>query len=84
MFLFYSLAFDVFAGYLNDAESADSSESRLRDAFCSECSVYNDLIGSSEIKEKFVIFVQCVLKSYLLKMSSTLSEVSTQQTTLPP
>ncbi|KAF2887681.1 hypothetical protein ILUMI_18492 [Ignelater luminosus] len=62
-------------GYLNDDEHNEIEESQMEQSFCAQCAVSNSLINDYECKDKFVIFVRRAFKSYLLKMSSTLSEI---------
>lgn len=44
-------------------------------SFCLECSVDNVLISDKTINEEFILFIKDILRSSILQMAKTLSEV---------
>lgn len=58
-----------FLGYLNESSILPQSKFRLK------CAMDNLLIGDRKLSEEFISFVHSVLQKYLLRMSTTLSEV---------
>lgn len=60
---------------MNENENNENEESHIEQAFCKGYTLPNGLISHNECRDKFVVFIQLVFKSYLLRWSSALSEV---------
>ncbi|KAF7287483.1 hypothetical protein GWI33_001447 [Rhynchophorus ferrugineus] len=65
-------------GYINsESDSESSGKTRLsrRKSFCLDCTIDNDFISDNLINSRFNLFVRIVLKSTVLKMAGTLSQI---------
>lgn len=63
-------------GYINsDSDGEKTDQSSRKKSFCLECSLDNALMCDTTINEEFILFLKDILRSCVLMMAATLSEI---------
>lgn len=64
-------------GYLNECGKM-KTENKNKPSVCFDCSLDNTLSCDTQINEDLILFIQAVLKTSILKMAGTMSEIHTK------